>query len=84
MAQSEDYSIEQINICTISVLKLLTGFDILTKLGTNVLVQNHFYISISISINRALQLPVLHIIIPKGIIYSCQTLKSNCSLHMTF
>lgn len=35
MAQSEDYSIEQIKICTISVLKLLTGFDILTKLGTN-------------------------------------------------
>lgn len=35
MAQSEGYSVEQINIFTILVLKLLTGFDILTKLGTN-------------------------------------------------
>lgn len=29
MAQSEGYSVEQINICTILVLKLPTGFDIL-------------------------------------------------------
>lgn len=35
MAQSEGYSVEQINIHTILVLKLLIGFDILTKLGTN-------------------------------------------------
>lgn len=35
MAQSEGYSVEQINICTILVLKLFTGFEILTKLGTN-------------------------------------------------
>lgn len=35
MAQSEGYSVEQINIHTILVLKLLIGFDTLTKLGTN-------------------------------------------------
>lgn len=35
MAQSEGYPIEQINICTILVIKLLTGFAVLTKLETN-------------------------------------------------